>query len=82
MTAKGFVEGRRIGTPDAKLTDHEIKVEDARRGPRRAGLPLPFSRSGPRAWFHPQRDSKAMIEIIPVVAFGAIFTLEICAFPK
>ena len=30
MSAKGFVEGRRIGTPDAKITDHEIKAEDAR----------------------------------------------------
>jgi hypothetical protein len=30
MSAKGFVEGRRHGTPDAKITDHEIKAEDVR----------------------------------------------------
>ena len=30
MTARGFVEGRRAGTPDAKFTDHEIKAEDTR----------------------------------------------------
>jgi hypothetical protein len=29
MAARGFVEGRRAGTPDAKISDHEIKVEDA-----------------------------------------------------
>jgi len=30
MAARGFVEGRRAGTPDAKFTDHEIGTEDAR----------------------------------------------------
>ena len=30
MSARGFVEGRRPGTPAAKITDREIKVEDAR----------------------------------------------------
>jgi len=30
MSARRFVEGRRPTTPDAKITDHEIKVEDAR----------------------------------------------------
>ena len=30
MAARGFVEGRRVTTPDAKITDHEIKVEDVR----------------------------------------------------
>jgi hypothetical protein len=30
MSARGHVEGRRPTTPDAKITDHEIKAEDAR----------------------------------------------------
>jgi len=30
MTAKGFVEGRRPGTPPAKITDGQIRDEDAR----------------------------------------------------
>jgi hypothetical protein len=30
MTARGYVEGRRIGTPPAKISDHEIKAEDVR----------------------------------------------------
>jgi len=30
MSARGFVEGRRPGTPDAKISDNEIKAEDAR----------------------------------------------------
>jgi hypothetical protein len=30
MSARGYVEGRRAGTPDAKLTDNEIKAEDVR----------------------------------------------------
>jgi hypothetical protein len=48
MSARGFVEGRRPGTPDAKITDHEIKAEDA----RGEGLPDAFGRSGPRVWHH------------------------------
>jgi hypothetical protein len=30
MTARGYVEGWRIGTPPAKISDHEIKAEDVR----------------------------------------------------
>ena len=30
MSAKGFVEGVATATPDAKITDHEIKAEDVR----------------------------------------------------
>ena len=30
MSARGFVEGRRPTTPDAKITDGQIKEEDAR----------------------------------------------------
>jgi len=36
MSARGFVEGRRPGTPPAKITDREIKVEDARHMTRAA----------------------------------------------
>ena len=36
MSARGFVEGRRPGTPDAKISDNEIKAEDARQGTRNA----------------------------------------------
>jgi hypothetical protein len=36
MSARGFVGGRRLGTPDAKITDHEIKEEDARHMTRSA----------------------------------------------
>ncbi|MGO9237256.1 MAG: hypothetical protein ACLP4V_25445 [Methylocella sp.] len=36
MTARGFVEGRRATTQDAKLTDGQIKEEDARRRTRDA----------------------------------------------
>ena len=38
MTARGFVEGRRPGTPPAKITDHEIKAEDVRHMSARAKL--------------------------------------------
>jgi hypothetical protein len=30
MSAKGFVEGRRPGTPPAKITDSQIREEDVR----------------------------------------------------
>jgi hypothetical protein len=36
MTARGFVEGRRPTTPGAKITDREIKAEDARHMTRAA----------------------------------------------
>jgi hypothetical protein len=36
LTARGFVEGRRIGTPDAKITDREIQIEDVRNMTRNA----------------------------------------------
>jgi hypothetical protein len=36
MTARGFVEGRRPGTPPAKITDGQIKEEDARHMTRNA----------------------------------------------
>jgi len=36
MSARGFVEGRRPGTPPAKLTGREIKVEDVRNMTRSA----------------------------------------------
>jgi hypothetical protein len=36
MSARGFVEGRRAGTPPAKITDREIQVEDARNMTRAA----------------------------------------------
>jgi hypothetical protein len=30
MSARGFVEGRRSSTPDAKITDGQIRDEDTR----------------------------------------------------
>jgi hypothetical protein len=36
MSAKGFVEGRRPGTPDAKISDSKIKEEDVRHMTRAA----------------------------------------------
>ena len=36
MSARGFVEGRRPGTPPAKITDNEIKAEDVRLQTRNA----------------------------------------------
>ena len=36
MSARGFVQGRRPGTPHAKITDHEIKAEDVRLQTRNA----------------------------------------------
>jgi len=36
MSARGHVEGRRVTTPDAKITDREIQVEDARHMTRNA----------------------------------------------
>jgi len=36
MSARGFVEGRRPGTQDAKISDRQIKDEDARLSTRNA----------------------------------------------
>ena len=47
---------------------------------RRESLPRSFRRSGPGAW--QEGAGKIMIEIIPVVAFGAIFFAEIAWITK
>ena len=76
MTARGFVEGRRIGTPPAKISDSEIKAEDVRHDARREGLPRPPPRFAPGAW-HQEGDGKAMIELGMLAALAAVFFVEI-----
>jgi hypothetical protein len=56
MSARGFVEGRRMGTPDAKITDHEIKEEDARHMTRNAQACLAHLQDLVRA--HGKKESK------------------------